>query len=92
MTQKPLTPTRKKQLELYIAGCSRAERRIIIGGRNRLGACIDISRFKVQRPLIEHITSVYSGPRAESFTVALMLIRVARGKLQCELEGLSWQV
>lgn len=90
MPTQPLTPTRKKLLEAYIAGCARAERRIIIGGRNRLNANIDISRFHMQRPLIEHITSVYHGPRAEAFTVSLMLLRVARGKFQCELEGLPW--
>lgn len=91
MTQTPLTPTRKKQLQAYIAGCKRAERRIIIGGRNRLHANIDLARFKIQRPLIEHITSVYQGARAESFTVSLMLLRCARGRFQCELEGLEWR-
>lgn len=90
MSTAPLTPTRKKQLQRYIAGCKRAERRIIIGGRNRLGACLDISKFKIQKPLIEHITSVYSGSRADSFTVALMLLRCARGSFECELEGLQW--
>lgn len=90
MTQTPLTPTRKKQLQRYIACCARAERRIIIGVRNAHGACIDLSRFSRLRPLIEHITSSSKPPRDAQFTSALWRLRLARSKYQCELEGLPW--
>lgn len=90
MPTQPLTPTRKKQLNAYIAGCKRAERRIIIGYRNRLGAGLDISRFRRQKPLIEHITASAIGERAQMFTTSLVLLRVARGKFKAELEGLPW--
>jgi hypothetical protein len=85
-------PMRQKQLKLYMAGCKRAERRIIIGGRNAVCATIPLDQFHRQRPLIEHITVCARGGRMSRLTESLMALRVARSKFAAELEGIPWSM
>lgn len=87
----PLPPGRRDQLEAYVKCLARAERRIILAARRRSGATIDLTRFFVQRPLIEHIEMAMCAGRYDSFIAAWTALQVKRSKFAAELEGLPWQ-
>jgi len=83
-------PERQKWLKAVIEGCARAERRIIFGQRRAWGGGPDLSRYSLQRPLIEHIAAVYIRRGAVKYTESLMALRMKRSRLQAELKGLEW--
>lgn len=89
VSKKPLTPDRKHLLELYCKCLRRAERRIIIAGHIANARGVDISSFRVQRPLIEHIAGCIKRRGVMPYGSALLKLQIARSRYAAELEGLT---
>ena len=92
MSQPPLTPTRKKQLEAYIACIKRREMAIRYAGNLVLG--VPASFIKSQTATVRY-KSLVARVRTrgyEPFAEALQALRLARSKFTAELEGLGWHV
>lgn len=92
MSQQSIGPARKKRLELIIAGIKRAERRIVIAGQIANCVPVNLERFFVQRPLIQHAAKLIRERGIVGHASAFMALVIKRSKLQCELEGRRFEV
>lgn len=91
MSGKPLTPTRKKQLEAYYKCVLRAEKRIVAASHIARGARGTISDRMANSPRVAAMAGYMKAGQWERYAVSLGLLRLARSKFAAELEGLPWR-
>jgi len=90
MSQPPLTPTRKKQLEAYIACCHRVESSILVAGRIADGWRYDSGSWQARSKRVKSIAERMRHNRGNIYALPLMRLRLARSKFAAELSGLGY--
>jgi hypothetical protein len=90
MTQKPLTPTRRSFLKVYVACCLKAERRIRGAFVPGLALSSHVHLSPRERAHRVHILERAKSRGIEPYALALRNLRIARSTFAAELEGLTW--
>lgn len=90
MSQAPLTPTRKKQLEAYIACCVRAERSILAAGHIVRGTSYSPDSWQRKSKRVQALTKRMRKDGESCYTLAFIRLQIARSKFAAELSGLGY--
>ncbi len=90
MSQAPLTPTRKKQLEAYIACIRRREMAICYAGSLVLGVPANSIATQRATQRYKSLVARVQTRGYEPFAQALLYLRLKRSKFQIELLGLEF--
>lgn len=90
MSQPPLTPTRKKQLEAYIKCCVRVESSILAAARVADGMRFDPASWQARSNRVKRIAKRMGRDKANIYALPLIRLRVARSKFAAELSGLGF--
>ncbi len=90
MSNPPLTPTRKKQLEAYIACCRRVENSIIAAAHIAEGARYDPNSWQERSVRVRSIANRMRNGHKMSYAQPLLQLRIARSRFTSELSGLGY--
>lgn len=91
MSQAPLTPTRKKQLEAYISCCARVEKSILAAGHIVRGASYAPDSWQWKSKRVQSLTRRMRKDGDGCYTLAFVRLQLARSKFAAELTGLGYR-
>jgi hypothetical protein len=90
MSSPPLTPTRKAQLEAYIACCRRVDSSIIAAMRMNEGVAYNPASWQARSRRVKSIRERMARGGKGQYALPLRQLRLARSKFAAELSGLGY--
>jgi hypothetical protein len=90
MSNAPLTPTRKKQLEAYIACCARVEKSIMAAHHVAQGMVYNPKSWQARSLRVKRLAERMRHDKANIYALPFIRLQIARSKLSAELSGLGY--